>query len=138
MKEKIDKEKDKEVFRLIPIIGKHYEYAESTRREGIWPFEKHCAPLKNIIYAGVLIKIDEGGYGDNGWRADTFRKGNKITNIPYSYEGYTCFIEVFPEKHKVAYLGIYVQTKIFKNFFPNTNKVLVDQYLNKFIQEFLY
>jgi len=136
MEAKIDKEK--EVFRLTPTIGKHYEHAECTRKEGKWPSEKYYALFEKVIYLGALIKIDEGGAGDGGWRTDTFRKVNKITNIPYSYAGNTCFIEVFPEKYKVAHLGIYVQTKIFRKKFPNTNKVLVDKYLNKFIQDFLY
>lgn len=133
-----EKDKDKEVFRLTPTIGKHYEHAECTRKEGKWPSEKYYAPFKNIIYVGILIKIEEGGYGDNGWRTDTFSNCNKITLVPYSYAGNTCFIEVFLEKYKVAHLGIYVQTKTFRKKFPNTNKILADQYLNKFIQEFLY
>ena len=139
---KIDKEKnkdkEKEVFRLTPTIGKHYEHTECTRREGKWPSEKYYAPAQKVIYVGKLTKIEEGGYGDNSWRTDTFSKANKITIVPYSYAGNTCFIEVFPEKYKVAHLGIYIQAKTFRKKFPSTNKVLADQYLNKFIQEFLY
>ena len=138
MEAKIDKDKDKEVFRLTPTIGKHYEHAECTRKEGKWPSEKYYAPFEKVIYVGVLIKIDEGGAGDSGWRTDTFRKDNKITLVPYSYSGNTCFIEVFPEKYKVAHLGIYAQTKIFRKKFSASNKVLAEQYLNKLIQDFLY
>lgn len=72
MERKIDVDKDKEVFRLMSIIGKHYEQAECTWKEGKWPSEKYYAPSTKIIYLGTLIRIDEDGAGDGSWRTDTF------------------------------------------------------------------
>ena len=32
--------KEIEVFRITPVVGKCYETAENTRKEGSWPNEK--------------------------------------------------------------------------------------------------
>lgn len=86
--------KETEVFRLTPIIGKFYEHADCTRREGRWPNEKYFVN-KPTKYVGEFVRFVEGGYGDNRWRTDYFRDENgKIVDVPYKYEGTTCFREV--------------------------------------------
>ena len=92
---------EKEVFRITPVLGKCYEWAESTRRSGIWPNEKRFAPTENVIYVG---------WGDGSWRTDTFLYKETETYVHYSYGGDTCFIEVpCKEKHKVDQIGIISQ-----------------------------
>jgi hypothetical protein len=84
-----------EVFRITPEVGeKCYEYAESTRTEGRWPKERRFTNVQPL-YVGRLIRIEEGGYGDNGWRRDYFQDNNgREQVVNYSYEGRTCFREV--------------------------------------------
>ena len=87
---------EKEVFRIIPTMGKCYEWGESTRSSGGYPNERRFAPEQNVIYVGELVNVATGGYGDGGWRTDTFinRETGIQTQVPYSYSGRTCFIEV--------------------------------------------
>jgi hypothetical protein len=87
---------EKEVFRITPTMGKCYEWAESTRSSGRFPDERRFAPEQNVIYVGELVDIATEGYGDNSSRTDTFinRETGNQTQVPYSYEGRTCFIEV--------------------------------------------
>jgi hypothetical protein len=84
-----------EVFRITPEVGeKCYEYAESTRTEGIWPKERRFTNVQPL-YVGRLIRFETGGYGDNGWRRDYFQDNNgREQVVNYSYEGRTCFREV--------------------------------------------
>jgi|694.fasta_scaffold20903_9 hypothetical protein len=84
-----------EVFRITPEVNeKCYEYAESTRSQGRWPNERRFTNVKPQ-YVGRLIKIETGGYGDNGWRRDYFQDNTgKERVVNYSYEGNTCFREV--------------------------------------------
>jgi hypothetical protein len=107
-----------EVFRLSPEIGKCYKYAEYTRREGNYPAkERYFAPTEKAIYVGELKTIATGGYGDGGWRSDTFVKYHAKTEKPietivhYSYEGKTTFIEEKnnDERYKVDELSILLQ-----------------------------
>jgi hypothetical protein len=98
---------EKEVFRITPVLGKCYEWAESTRRMGVWPNERRFAPTDNTIYVGELINISKGGLGDGSWRTDTFLHKGTETHVHYSYAGDTCFIEVpCKEKHKVDQISI--------------------------------
>jgi len=87
---------EKEVFRITPTMGKCYEWTESTRSSGGYPNERRFAPEQNVIYVGELINIAQGGFEDGSWRTDTFinRETGNQTQVPYSYEGRTCFIEV--------------------------------------------
>lgn len=101
---------EKEVFRITPVLGKCYEWAESTRRHGVWPNERHFAPADNTIYVGELVNISKGGWGDGSWRTDTFLHKGTETHVHYSYAGNTCFIEVpCKEKHKVDQISIISQ-----------------------------
>jgi hypothetical protein len=85
-----------EVYRMTPTLGKFYEHAEYTRRQGRWPNE-HYFVNKPPKYVGEFVRFVEGGYGDNGWRIDYFKdeNGNEIA-VNYTYEGTTCFREVCP------------------------------------------
>jgi hypothetical protein len=101
---------EKEVFRITPVLGKCYEWAESTRRIGVWPNERRFAPTENVIYVGELTNISKGGWGDGSWRTDTFLYKDTEIHVPYSYGGDTCFIEVpCKEKHKVDQIGVISQ-----------------------------
>jgi hypothetical protein len=79
-----------EVFRLTPIVGKTYEYAECTRIEGIYPNERYFTTNK-LILVGEFIKHESIGYRDNAQHWDVFEK----TTVQYSYEGKTCFREMY-------------------------------------------
>lgn len=81
-----------EVFRITPEVGNLcYEYAESTRSEGRWPSQRHFTNSVPL-YVGSLIKVETGGYGDNGWRRDFFEDNAGLEHIVnYSYAGTTCF-----------------------------------------------
>jgi hypothetical protein len=81
-----------EVFRITPEIGEIcYEYAECTHSD---TNERKFTNVKPL-YVGRLIKIETGGYGDNGWRIDHFKDNNGEEHIVnYNYEGTTCFREV--------------------------------------------
>lgn len=85
-----------QIFRISPTVddGKYYEYAECTRKDGVWP-NKNYYTNNNLIYVGKLIKTLTGGYGDNRWRRDYFSDNyGKEHIVNYSYEGNTCFREV--------------------------------------------
>jgi hypothetical protein len=93
--------KEIEVFRLTPEIGKFYEHAERTRREGGWSNEKSFVN-KPPRYVGEFVRFEEGGYGDGRWRTDYFRdETGKEISVPYTYEGNTCFREVGPKIPKL-------------------------------------
>jgi len=76
---------DVEVFRITPIIGECYQYAESTTKRNDKYFTTN--PLE---YVGKLISIVSTGNRDNHSAIYTFE--NRIVNP--SYEGNTCFIKV--------------------------------------------
>ena len=89
-----------QVFRLTPTIGKFYEHAEYTRRQGKWPNEQYFVN-KPPKYVGEFVRFVQGGYGDNGYRIDYFRdETGKEVEVPYAYEGTTCFREVGPRLPK--------------------------------------
>jgi hypothetical protein len=106
---KMAKPGEKEVFRITPVIGKCYEWAESTRTSGRYPNEKRFAPEQNVIYVGELINISEGGFSDGSWRTDTFinHETGARKKVPYSYEGKTCFIEKCPLEIKTTTRSIW-------------------------------
>ena len=85
-----------EVYRITPTIGKFYEHAEYTRREGRWPNIKYFVN-KPPKYVGEFVRFVQGGYGDGGWRIDYFKDENgKEVAVNYTYEGTTSFREVPP------------------------------------------
>ena len=83
-----------EVFRLTTEIGKQYNHAEYTHVVGVYPNTHYFAQKKDIKMVGTLIEIKEGGFGDGGWRIDVFENQCEIIEVPYSYDGRTCFINV--------------------------------------------
>jgi len=129
---------EKEVFRITPVLGKCYEWAESTRRSGAWPNERRFAPTENVIYVGELINISKGGWGDGSWRTDTFLHKETKTHVHYSYGGDTCFIEVpCKEKHKVDQIGIISQAPGNIEINPQQSAVLGFYGLKNNIKDFL-
>ena len=129
---------EEEVFRITPIMGKCYKWAESTRKIGAWPNERRFAPANNVIYVGELFYISKGGCGDGSWRTDTFLHKEIKTHVPYSYAGDTCFIEVpCREKYKIDEIGITCQSpgNISKN--PQQSSVLGFYGLRNIIKEYL-
>ena len=89
-------DKAQEVFRIIPVLGRHYKWAESTISIGTGVDERRFAPIENIIYVGKLVKIETGGTRDGSWRRDIFRQYNgEEAMVNWCYLGNTCFIEVF-------------------------------------------
>lgn len=78
-----------EVYRLTPEVGKSYEYAECTRKEGKWP-NVRCFTTNPLKFVGKFIKHESYGYHDNAQHWDIFE--NDV--VTYSYSGDTCFREV--------------------------------------------
>jgi hypothetical protein len=129
---------EKEVFRITPLLGKCYEWAESTRRSGVWPNERRFAPVENVIYVGELVNISKGGLGDGSWRTDTFLYKDTKIYVPYSYGGNTCFIEVpCKEKYKVDELAIISQAPGNIKSNPQQTTVLGFYGLKNIIKDFL-
>jgi hypothetical protein len=89
-----------EVYRMIPEYGLYYEHAEYTRKEGSWSMHNERFFTSDLPrYVGCLIRREEGGWGDSGWRIDVFRNEyNEEICVPYSYEGRTCFRQVPAKK----------------------------------------
>lgn len=82
-----------EVFRLTTEIGKTYKHAEYTETNENNSNPKYFARAEKIMFVGKLIKIKQGGFGDGRWRKDIFDNDGQLTEVVYSYEGRTCFIE---------------------------------------------
>lgn len=83
-----------EVFRLILEQGKYYETAEASRRsEGYGPMRYFTT--NPVRYVGKFLYHVRSGYGDGSkvWAYFEEDDGNK-SEVEYSYEGNTCFIEV--------------------------------------------
>jgi len=132
------KSNEKEVFRITPVLGKYYAWAESTRRTGKWPNERYFAPIENVIYVGELSCISTGGNGDGSWRTDTFLHNETKTFVHYSYNGDTCFIDVpCREKYKVDQIGIVSQSPANIKNNPNQSNVLGFYGLKNLIKSFL-
>lgn len=129
---------EEEVFRITPVIGKFYKWAESTRRLGLWPNERRFAPIENVIYVGELVNISQGGNGDGSWRTDTFIHNGNETHVNYSYGGDTCFIEVpCREKYKVDQIGITCQSPGNVSINPDQSSVLGFFGLRNIIKDYL-
>jgi len=86
--------KEIEVFRLTPELGKYYETALLTRREGRFPDEKYYT-IHTPQYVGKFMIQMRSGYGDGVQVVDIFEneKGEKV-NVNYTYEGTTAYREV--------------------------------------------
>ena len=86
--------KEIEVFRLTPELGKYYETALLTRREGRFPNQKYYT-IHTPQYVGKFMIQMRSGYGDGVQVVDIFEneKGEKV-NVNYTYEGTTAYREV--------------------------------------------
>jgi len=82
-----------EVFRLTPILGKCYMYAEATSRQGSYPTHKYFT-TNELHYVGVFKEHLQYGYHDNAIHIGVFDNYGTEVRVNYSYEGNTCFIEV--------------------------------------------
>jgi hypothetical protein len=103
---------DIEVYRITPEVGKYYEHAEYTRREGRYPNERYYA--KQPKYVGKFIRCEEGGYRDNHWRTDYFRDAEGMEHVvPYTYEGTTAFREVQPHQPKTLNQDVAAEIQTF-------------------------
>jgi hypothetical protein len=81
-----------EVFRISPVLGKKYETATYTRKEGTWPHEKYYTD--RVKYVGEFLHHGSEGYRDNAIHWDTFLLNNRPIQVFYNYDGTTCFREV--------------------------------------------
>lgn len=83
-----------QVYRLSPIIGKHYEYAEADVNLYLHP-QIYTSSTKPV-YVGKYLYDEEFGYGDN--KVTIYHFNNQvlktIIKIRLSYEGRSCFREV--------------------------------------------
>ena len=85
-----------EVFRIEPEFdnSKCYEYAEATKKEGDYRNRRYYTD-KQPLYVGHLVGREQGGFGDGGWRIDTFEDDTgKKHIVNYSNDRDTCFREV--------------------------------------------
>ena len=80
-----------EVFRLTPIKGKSYFYAEATRKTS-YPNIKYYTS-NQLKYVGEYIQDYRTNTGDGGYFWAIFKDGDIENRVDYSYEGNTCFIE---------------------------------------------
>jgi hypothetical protein len=90
---------EKEVFRISPIVGKCYEHIEATRNE--WIEGKHGIrgeyryfSTNQPTYVGKFLRLERYGSGDGGEVVAVFSNNGREVQVSYSYEGFTCFIEV--------------------------------------------
>ncbi len=135
-----------EIFRESPIVndGFCYEYAEYTRSEGRYPNERYFTNIQPL-YVGKLIRIETGGWGDDGrWRKDHFEDNyGKEHVVNYSYGGRTCFRRVacIPnDKQNLNDTFVNVTaTGLNNDNFANTsqNKVLSNPDLMRYTGDFL-
>ena len=103
----VDKEKEEiEVFRLTPELGKYYETALLTRKEGRYPDEKYYT-TGHLRYVGKFIVQMRCGFGDGVQVIDIFEnEHHQKVNVYYTYEGTTAFREVEPRLTKKQKLAI--------------------------------
>jgi hypothetical protein len=85
---------ESEVFRLTPEVGRCYEYAESTRKQGKYQNEQYFT-TNTPRYVGKFLRTTRGGDRDGEWAFSIFEDNDgKEQRVDYSYEGTTCFREV--------------------------------------------
>ena len=83
-----------EVFRITPEVGKCYEHIEATRSEYMGQGKHRYFSENSPRYVGKFTREVRMGSGD-GQTVEAFFDDNGSENsVNYSYEGYTCFIEV--------------------------------------------
>ena len=87
LKQENPKEKTEiQVYRIDPEFGKHYWYAESTRKhDNIFHFTS-----RDLKYVGKFVREERIGHGDNQLFA-YFNNNDEEIRIQYDFT--TCFIE---------------------------------------------
>jgi hypothetical protein len=84
-----------EVFRNIPEEGKCYEHVEATRSEYNRGQPRRVYFTTNQpVYVGKFIRQERDGYGDHASSSAFFMNNGEEIEVPYSWEGRTCFMEV--------------------------------------------
>ena len=83
-----------EVFRIIPEVGKCYQHIEATRSVYIGNANHRYFSTNKPRYVGKFIRQVRQGWGDGMDVTDIFNDGINENRVEYSYEGFTCFIEV--------------------------------------------
>jgi hypothetical protein len=121
----VDKEKEEiEVFRLTPELGKYYETALLTRKEGKYPDNKYYT-TGHLRYVGKFIVQMRCGFGDGVQVVDIFENQYNVkVNVHYTYEGTTAYREVKPlltKKQKLAIIHVGIKrelpTEVIRNIF---------------------
>ena len=112
----VDKEKEEiEVFRLTPEIGKYYETALITRKEGRYPNNKYYT-TGHLRYVGEFIMQMRCGFGDGVQVIDIFENQYNVkVNVYYTYEGTTAYREVEPlltKKQKLAIIHVGMEREL--------------------------
>jgi len=80
------------VYRLTPVIGHCYYWAEANPKLTKNGRFYSTVPPKCV---GELVKDVHTGCGDGGKKTSIFvDRDGKVTEVCYSYDGLTCFIEV--------------------------------------------
>jgi hypothetical protein len=81
-----EKKTEIQVYRISPELGKHYWYAESTRKhDNLIHFTTN-----DLKYVGMFVREERIGHGDNQLFA-YFNNNGVEEKIQYSFN--TCFIE---------------------------------------------
>ena len=90
LKQENPKEKTEiQVYRIDPKVGKHYWYAESTRK---YNNDIHFT-TNDLEYVGESVGNGSRGSNDARQIYEYFNHNGSKRTITYSYEGKTCFIE---------------------------------------------
>ena len=106
LKQENPKEKTEiQVYRIDPKVGKHYWYAESTRKYN----DNIHFTTNDLEYVGEFVRKARRGSGDGSVSYAYFKRDGSESEriITYSYWGHTCFIETDPvldieeEKRKI-------------------------------------
>jgi hypothetical protein len=87
-----------QVYRISPAINRFYETALYTHKEGKWPNEEYYTTNKPT-YVGKFIEHKQYGYGDGAIHVGIFLndRNRQYVIVQYTYEGTTCFREVYPK-----------------------------------------
>ena len=84
-----------QVFRMIPIVGRHYQTAHWTEKINIEqsPYSIYYTtnPLR---YLGAYVKSITTGYGDGTQHKEFYNNNGKEIELEYDYDGKTCLLEI--------------------------------------------
>lgn len=85
-----------QVFRISPKVNNYYETYVFTRSTGVYQNKLYYSSNK-CRYVGKFIKHISTGYHDNATHVDEFNNNGNLEYVNYTYEGTTCFVQVFPD-----------------------------------------